>query len=262
MVTALQLAQAEGTAFRQISVAVSAFSRNEKYGHALREKPSDSIRIVMENFNSLSVTSGNAKINLVNNLCRNFKVNLLCGCKTQVNRWYLTKSRKFHNLFGIGTKTRNVVAHNITERVCVNQVGGCAMMAMNMISPKVQATGVDGTGLRRWCWLRLGSGIKKMRIVMAYQPSNSGCSTGITAKDQQSRYFCARGDARSPRTIFFEQLIAQLLLWKAIDNNIILLGNFNKNVYMGRIAKRLAVHDLNFVEVCRKHTGVPIPPTF
>ena len=135
-------------------------------------------------------------------------------------------------------------------------------MAMNTISPELQATGINGTGLGHWCWLRLGSGIKKTRIVMAYQPSNSGRSACTTAKDQQSHYFCARGDARSPRTIFFEQLIAQLLLWKAIDNDIILLGNFNKNVYMGRIAKRLAVHDLNFVEVCRKHTGVPIPPTF
>jgi hypothetical protein len=111
MVTALQLAQAKGTAFRQISVAVSAFSQNEKYGHAPQEKPSDSILMIMENFNSLCVTSGNAKINLVNNLCRDFKVNLLCSCKTQVDWRYLTKSRKFHNLFGVGTKTRSIVAH-------------------------------------------------------------------------------------------------------------------------------------------------------
>jgi hypothetical protein len=193
MVTAFQLAQAKGTTFCQISVAVSAFSQNEKYDHAPREKPSNSICIVMENFNSLCVTSGNAKINSVNNLCRNFKVALLCGCKTQVDWQYLTKSHKFNNLFGIGIKSRSIVAHNITERVCVNQVGGCAMMAMNSISPEVQAMGIDGTGLGCWCWLHLGSGIKKMCTVMAYQPSNSGRSAGTTAKDQQSHYFCAHG---------------------------------------------------------------------
>jgi hypothetical protein len=144
----------------------------------------------------------------------------------------------------------------------INQYGGCAIMVMNLISAEVQNTRVDSTGLGRWCWIRLGSGQRKTRIVMAYQPSNSSCSSaGMTVKDQQSRYFCARGDARSPRTIFFEQLITQLLLWKSINNNIDLLGNFNENVYMGRLAARLLADNLNFVELCRKHTGIPIPPT-
>jgi hypothetical protein len=68
---------------------------------------------------------------------------------------------------------------------------------------------------------------------MAYQPSNSGRSAGTTVKDQHSCYFQSLGDARPPRTIFFEQLIVQLTLWKTTDNDIILLGNFNKNVYTG-----------------------------
>jgi hypothetical protein len=135
-------------------------------------------------------------------------------------------------------------------------------MAMNLISAEVQNTGVDSAGLGRWCWIRLGSGQRKTRIIMAYQPSNSSrSSAGTTIKDQQSRYFCTQGDASSPRTIFFEQLITQLLLWKSIDNDIVLLGNFNKNVYTGRLAAQLSADDLNFVELCRKHTGIPTPPT-
>jgi hypothetical protein len=137
----------------------------------------------------------------------------------------------------MGTETRSVVAHNINERMLINQYGGCAIMAMNPISAEVQNTGVDSTGLGRWCWIHLGSGQCKTRIVTAYQPSNSSrSSAGTTVKDQQSRYFCARGDACSPRTIFFEQLITQLLLWKSIDNDIVLLGDFNRNVYTGRLA--------------------------
>jgi hypothetical protein len=162
----------------------------------------------------------------------------------------------------MGTETRSVIGHNINERMLVNQYSGCAIMAMNTISAEVQDTGVDGTGFGRWCWIQLGSGAWKTRIAMAYQPSNSGrSSAGMIVKDQQSRYFCARGDARSPRTIFFEQLITQLLLWKAIDNDIVLLGDFNKIIYMGRLATRLAADDLNFMELCRKHTGTPIPST-
>jgi hypothetical protein len=64
-----------------------------------------------------------------------------------------------------------------------------------------------------------------------------------------------------PGQYFFEQLITQLLLWKSINNDIVLLGDFNKNVYTGRLAARLSADDLNFVELCRKHTGIRIPPT-
>ncbi len=71
---------------------------------------------------------------------------------------------------------------------------------------------------------------------MACQPSNSGHSAGTMVKDQHSRYFQSLGDARPPRTIFFEQLIAKLALWKTTNNNIILLGDFNKIMYTGQLA--------------------------
>ncbi len=128
------------------------------------------------------------------------------------------------------------MAHNINERMHPNQFGGCAMMAMSTIDPEVIDTGVDTMGLGRWCWMHIGLGRKKTRIVMAYQPSNSSRSAGTTVKDQHSCNFQSLADAHPPRTIFFEQLIAQLALWKTIDNNIILLGNFNKNVYTGQLA--------------------------
>jgi hypothetical protein len=191
----------------------------------------------MENLNSLCVTSGNMKITTINNLCGDFKFDVLCGCKTQIDWRMVPRSQWFDKLFGMGTETRSVVAHNINERMLINQYGGCAIMAMNSISAEVQNTGVDSTGLGRWCWICLGSGQRKTRIVMAYQPSNSSrSSAGTTIKDQQSQYFCARGDARSPRSIFFEQLITQLLLWKSTNNDIVLLGDFNKNVYTGCLA--------------------------
>ncbi len=135
-------------------------------------------------------------------------------------------------------------------------------MAFNTISSQVTSTGVDTTGLGRWCWMLLGSGRKRTRIVMAYQPSNSGRSAGTTVKDQQARYFQSLGDACSPRSIFYEQLVAQLGIWKTSDNDIILLGDFNEHVYNGRLARRLLANDFNFREMCHHHTGRKLPPTF
>ena len=170
--TASHLAREESIALRQVISTSTDMQKLNKYGHIPRLKPSHSIRIAMENFNSLSVLSGNEKINELNHLCREYTVDILCGCETQIDWRQVPQARKFQNLFGAGTETRSVVAHNINERMRPNQFGGCAMMAFNTIAPQVISTGVDTTGLGRWCWMLLGSGRKRTRIVMAYQPSN------------------------------------------------------------------------------------------
>ncbi len=138
------------------------------------------------------------------------------------------------------------------------------MMAMGCFSAKVVETGVDPYGLGRWCWMKVGSGEKKTRIDMIYQPSGTSTtnSAGTTMREQHKGYFEARGDIRPARIIFFDQLIAQLVVWKATNSDIILLGDFNKNVYTGCIAKQLAQPDLNFNEQCHQCTRVYIPPTF
>ncbi len=64
------------------------------------------------------------------------------------------------------------------------------------------------------------------------------------------------------RTIFYEQQIAQLIVWKHIDSDIILLGDLNEKVYSGRIAKHLALPDLMLSKQCLQCTGMHVPPTF
>jgi hypothetical protein len=137
-------------------------------------------------------------------------------------------------------------------------------MAMGRFSAEVVETGVDHYGLGGWFWMRVGSGDKITQFVMAYQPSGSSSSNsaGTTVQEQHEQYFEARGNLRSTRSIFFKQLIAQLVVWKATDADIILLGDFNENVYTGRIAKCLEQADLNFSEQCLGCTGMHILPTF
>jgi hypothetical protein len=57
-------------------------------------------------------------------------------------------------------------------------------------------------------------------------------------------------------------LIAQLIVWKHTDSNIILLGDFNENVYSGCIAKCLSLPDLMLTKQCLQCTGMHIPSTF
>jgi hypothetical protein len=52
------------------------------------------------------------------------------------------------------------------------------------------------------------------------------------------------------------------MTWTAIYNDIVLLGDFNENVYSGCLAHQLAQDDLNLTEIYRQYTGILIPPTF
>ena len=53
-----------------------------------------------------------------------------------------------------------------------------------------------------------------------------------------------RGDGRSPRNIFFQDLVDQLLQWKQEEHKIVLIGDFNENVYEDRLTTRIAEDDL------------------
>jgi hypothetical protein len=89
------------------------------------------------------------------------------------------------------------------------------MMAIGRFSSEVSETGVDPYKLGGWCWMKVGSGDKKAtRIIMAYQPSGSksSVSAGTTVREQHEQYFEAWGDLRPARMIFFEQIIAQLVI--------------------------------------------------
>ena len=172
--SAYQLAQHESSASNQIARQVDDFWRKPAYGKAPGSKPDNCVRIVMENFNSLGIFTNGVKINALNKLCRKFKTDILAGCETQADWRQATDEQQFRNIIGVGMDTRSVVAHNINERMQRNQHGGCAMMVMGRFSAEVGDTGVDHYGLGRWCWMRVGSGDKKTRTVMAYQPSGSG----------------------------------------------------------------------------------------
>jgi hypothetical protein len=85
---------------------------------------------------------------------------------------------------------------------------------------------------------------------------------GMTIREQHKRYFKARKDLQPARTIFYEQLIAQLIVWKHSDSDIILLGGFNENIYTGKITKHLVLPDLMLDKQRLQCTGMHVPPTF
>ncbi len=84
---------------------------------------------------------------------------------------------------------------------------------------------------------------------------------GETVWDQHTRYYEARGEIRNPRTMFKLDLFSLLRRWKAAGDEILLLGNFNENVYTGPLAASLSSDDLRLSKLCFMTTGAVLPPT-
>jgi len=267
--TAWELARAESAAAKAVRHEVNSFWRKGRYGDVPKQKPPNVIRGVLENFNSLEVftgmQNGDRKAKTIDRLCRDYDADFLAGTEPQADWRFAPEERQFKNLLGKGRQTQSVVGYNSTEELERSQAGGTCLMAFDRFSSfvNVRESGADARNLGRWCWLVVEGGGKRTRIVVAYQPSGEPGkdSAGFTAWDQHSRYFESQGDGRSPRTIFFEQLVSQLLVWKASGEEIILLGDLNENVYTGRITKRLAQEDLGMTEQCLKVNGVRLPAT-
>ena len=260
---AAEIWRREQAAAKIVSQETEQVVKEDRYGYFPREKPDDAVRLMYENWNSLGIFTGDKKITTIDGLVKRYQVDILAGCETQCDWRQAERSRRFQHLLAFGQRKKCIVGHNTTERTVRDQKGGTAMATFGRLSASVHSSGSDYTGLGRWCWQLIKKGDKTTRVVVAYQPGEPGRdSKGYTVFEQHQRYFEARGDFRSPRTIFFQQLISQLLLWKAAGEEIILCGDFNENVYDSRLGKRLALPDLLMREQCHLHTGDRLPNTF
>ncbi len=105
--------------------------------------------------------------------------------------------------------------------------------------------------------MHAGGGGISTQIIAVYQPCGQrGRRTrGEVVWDQHSWYFEARGEIRDPQAMFKSDLLSLLRRWKASRDEILMMGNFNENVYSGAILTALAREDLRMTEICYWTTG-------
>ncbi len=73
--------------------------------------------------------------------------------------------------------------------------------------------------------------------------------------NQQARYFESCREVRQPRLMFQADLLNLIRTWKTAGNEIILLGDFNKNIYEGKFALDLLGNEFRMSELCLRTTG-------
>ena len=82
---------------------------------------------------------------------------------------------------------------------------------------------------------------------------------GQTVCDQNTRYFESRGEVRHPRQMFQADLLRLIRSWKTAGDEIILMGDFNENVYEGNLARNLLHEDIRMSQLCQHMTGHSYP---
>jgi hypothetical protein len=109
-------------------------------------------------------------------------------------------------------------------------------------------------------WLYIGGGGKNTLIITAYQPVKPRNKTrGETVWDQKVGYFKSCREVMQPRLIFQADLLNLIRIWKTTGDGIILLGDFNKNVYEGKYALDLLGNKFRMSALCLRTTGSRLP---
>ena len=149
--------QQRRAAIKKVNNIISLL-REEACGKVDLKKPSNVLRLLFENVNSIGVfASGRArgqKLNQMRHLIKKYDIDVASFVETQVDWRQVRESSLFENLFAVGQDRRTVAANNVTDKKLFtdrNQRGGTAMMTVGRMSVNVKKVDRDETKLGRFC---------------------------------------------------------------------------------------------------------------
>ena len=228
----------------------------DSYGLPPPPKDHDTLRIILNNVNGLRLfTDGGEKVGRIETTRKRFHADVYCCVENWVQWDMVLSNQQFDDIFGVGEERYSSVGFNRHDRLSgkdgKSQPGGTSILSTGRTSGFASMKDMDPDGLGLWCSLRLGTEQHATWLCCAYNPPSSSrhlrrhrSHRTYTVYKQRRQYLRQRGIFTDPCTYFREQLVKQLLIWKANGDNIILMGDFNEDIYTGELADRLAQEDL------------------
>ena len=240
------------------------------HGYVPLEKEDGTFRLMLENWNSIKLFSElktkNERICHIEAVRKKYNVDCLAGVETQADWSLADDDKQFSDMFGFGEVSKGRASHNTTEPGIKkkSQPGGTAMMTFGSFSDYVVESKSDDTGLGRWTYQTIKNAYKTVRLIVAYRPGKNPPSSlrrrgigrhklGSTVWEQHDRYFRSRGILdKSPREMFDKHLLELLRGWRRDGDEVLLMGDFNEDIYEGELALTLKEEDLLLEEQFRK----------
>ena len=141
-------------------------------GDKLNDKRDGYTRIAFENWNGLAPWKiRNDKIILARKFMRQIKADAYAGAESRAQWDFLKHKCQLQQLFQTEVLAKAITAHNLHEDDYISQEGGTGMVVFDQFASLIHSTGIDRTGLGRWCWMLVkGKHNHSTRIITAYQP--------------------------------------------------------------------------------------------
>jgi len=207
-------------------------SQEDRWGHTMGHKQSNTIRIVLQNVDGIPNNSkGDIKLDCLHKFTKESEIDILT--LTELNTawdWLEYKDWLPAKTKGWWEASQWSVAHNKQDTYRDDfQPGGTALLTTNKLSHKTTTPGDDTTGLRQWCWTHLrGKANHYLRIVLVYRPCKAGGH--LTTYQQQVWGLSKQGKSVCPQDQILEDLKAQVAQWTVEGDTIIVLANINKDI--------------------------------
>ena len=146
--------------------------KKEGHGFVKDKKPDDTLRVLLENYNSLQCFTDKkdrTRINIINHTCRRLQVDAIAGLKPGTD-WTITRQldgEAYHNLFGLGEDQKSIYTHDKTKQISKSQYAETCMMEFGVFSSHIKKVNLNPDK----CKDRLGWGATALSSLQANQPN-------------------------------------------------------------------------------------------
>lgn len=216
------------------------FPHHEHYGDVWpRPKLSSTFRMAYANINGFNTeVYNNLSVHSLRQWLGEVEPDIFLGCEAQINWRQMPWDGKLRSWFRTGEQMRCICGYNTNESHLHNrrQYGGTFILALGQSSSQIIETGVDPSGLGRWCWVRFSSqGASAVKILVVYRPVRQSREHTLSVYMQHSRHFEQQGDHTCPRRAFLRDLETEIHKGLALGDRMIIAGDFNDNVARGHL---------------------------
>ena len=220
------------------------------WGNAIPfEKPTNSMRLVLQNPYGLDASTGYRKLDLFARNLAAYQVDIGCLPETNADWKKLPVLKQCHAALRKHLKHHRLITSCSTAAANHSYLsGGTATIVANNWTGRIASTGEDSHGLGRWSYVRVkGKKERRLLVVTVYQvcKNSIGSAGDSTAFSHQWHILRARGEeSPNPRAQFCSDLSTLLLTFP--EDHIIIAGDINS--WLGD-----ANDDRNFSNLVLRH---------
>ena len=236
----------------------------EYWGHKMRAKNGNTLRICFHNTNGLPLTNNHHKNEAIFNFLSKHKIDTFGISEVNICWKYIPiEERWADRTLTWFQKSRTSFAYLDRDKLAERfQRGGVGLMNIGHITRRFTQKGWDNRKLGRWVWSRFrGKKNSHVRIISIYCPTKNDREGSTSVYSQQRRILLDENIDECPIKLFYKDLWEELEEWVNSGDRIIIGGDFNIDTEKDSLNKKFA--DLGMINLMSsKHPNTTQPNTF